>query len=128
MRVFVFRRLTGIRGATAAAIAEGQAAMLPLLEIRDRSRRPRYRLQHRRLMLPRDTSCDGARAATRARRMPDLRIIAQVPNNPQPLGMGFAKNDVVLRSTANRALAAMNADGTLGARGVGALIKTPGVG
>ncbi|HUC18880.1 MAG TPA: transporter substrate-binding domain-containing protein [Acetobacteraceae bacterium] len=52
-------------------------------------------------------------AAYFARRMPGLRIAAQVPDDPQPLGIGFAKNEPVLEAAVNDALASMRADGTL---------------
>lgn len=52
-------------------------------------------------------------AAWLARRTPNLRIVAQVPNDPQPLGIGFAKDEPVLRAAVNSALASMRADGTL---------------
>jgi ABC-type amino acid transport substrate-binding protein len=46
-----------------------------------------------------------------ARRMPYLRIVAQVPSGPQPLGIAFAKDEILLRRTVNRTLASMHADG-----------------
>jgi ABC-type amino acid transport substrate-binding protein len=47
------------------------------------------------------------------RQTPDLKIIAQVPNDPQPLGIGFAKNGGALQSALNAALASMKSDGTI---------------
>ncbi len=52
-------------------------------------------------------------AAYLAHRMPNLRIIAQVPNDPQPLGIGFAKDEAALTTAVNGVLASMRADGTL---------------
>jgi ABC-type amino acid transport substrate-binding protein len=48
-----------------------------------------------------------------ARQMPNLKIIAQVPNDPQPLGIGFAKGEKVLRTAVNAAIASMHSDGTM---------------
>lgn len=48
-----------------------------------------------------------------ARQRPGLRIVAQVPNDPQPLGIGFGKNDPALVSAVNAALAAMQHDGAM---------------
>jgi ABC-type amino acid transport substrate-binding protein len=48
-----------------------------------------------------------------ARQMPSLKVIAQVPNDPQPLGIGFAKGEVTLRTAMNAALASMRSDGTM---------------
>lgn len=47
-----------------------------------------------------------------ASQIPDLKVIAQVPNDPQPLGIGFAKDGGTLRTAVNAALAAMRTDGT----------------
>lgn len=47
-----------------------------------------------------------------ARRTPGLRIMAQVPNDPQPLGIGFNKNNPELLAAVNGALSAMKQDGT----------------
>jgi ABC-type amino acid transport substrate-binding protein len=52
-------------------------------------------------------------AAWLAARSPDLRIVAQVPNDSQPLGIGFGKNQPALLSAVNGALAAMQRDGSL---------------
>jgi ABC-type amino acid transport substrate-binding protein len=38
--------------------------------------------------------------------------VAQVPDDPQPLGIGFANNNPALLAAVNRALADMNADGS----------------
>ena len=35
-------------------------------------------------------------AAWLAAKRPDLRIVAQVPDDPQPLGIGFGKNQAAL--------------------------------
>jgi ABC-type amino acid transport substrate-binding protein len=51
-------------------------------------------------------------AAWLARRSPDLRIVAQVPNDPQPLGIGFDKNNLVLLGAVNAALSEIKQDGT----------------
>jgi ABC-type amino acid transport substrate-binding protein len=48
-----------------------------------------------------------------ARRMPNLRIVAQVPDDPQPLGIGFAKDERALEMAVNYALASMRTDGTM---------------
>jgi ABC-type amino acid transport substrate-binding protein len=53
-------------------------------------------------------------AAWLARRTPGLTIVAQVPDDPQPLGIGFASNNPALLAAVNRALADMNADGSYG--------------
>jgi ABC-type amino acid transport substrate-binding protein len=52
-------------------------------------------------------------AAYLARQRPGLRIAAQVPDDPQPLGIGFAKSEQVLLAAVNDVLASMRADGTL---------------
>jgi ABC-type amino acid transport substrate-binding protein len=51
-------------------------------------------------------------AAWLARRNPDLRIVAQVPDDPQPLGIGFDKDNLTLRGAVNAALANIKQDGT----------------
>lgn|GEM_PF-4732869 len=50
-------------------------------------------------------------AAWLARRTPGLRIVAQVPDDPQPLGIGFDKNNPELLAAVNGALSSMNQDG-----------------
>jgi ABC-type amino acid transport substrate-binding protein len=52
-------------------------------------------------------------AAYLARRTPNLRIIGQVPNDPQPLGIGFAKDEPALVAAVNGALASLRAGGAL---------------
>lgn len=54
-------------------------------------------------------------AAWLARQTPDLRIIAQVPDDPQPLGVGFNRNNSALLGAVNGALAAMQQDGSYAA-------------
>jgi ABC-type amino acid transport substrate-binding protein len=44
---------------------------------------------------------------------PDLRILAQVPDDPQPLGIGLGKNQPALLAAVNGVLAAMKRDGSL---------------
>jgi len=51
-------------------------------------------------------------AAWLARRTPGLRIAAQVPDDPQPLGVGFNKNNPELLGAVNGALSGMKHDGT----------------
>ncbi|WP_395711926.1 ABC transporter substrate-binding protein [Reyranella sp.] len=51
-------------------------------------------------------------AAWLARRTPGLRIVAQVPNDPQPLGIGLAKSNAALLAAINGALADLRQDGT----------------
>jgi ABC-type amino acid transport substrate-binding protein len=51
-------------------------------------------------------------AAWLAHRSPDLRVVAQVPDDPQPLGIGFDKNDTVLRGAVNAALLDIKQDET----------------
>jgi ABC-type amino acid transport substrate-binding protein len=51
-------------------------------------------------------------AAWLARRTPGLRIVAQVPNDPQPLGIGFNKNNPELLAAVNSALSGMKHDGS----------------
>lgn len=50
-------------------------------------------------------------AAWLARRTPGLVIAAQVPDDPQPLGIGFRPDNPGLRAAVNRALAEMTRDG-----------------
>ena len=50
-------------------------------------------------------------AAWLARRTPGLRIAVQIPHDPQPLGIGFAKNNPGLVVAVNSALAEMKQDG-----------------
>ena len=50
-------------------------------------------------------------AAWLARQTPGLRIIAQVPDDPQPLGIGFNRNNTALLVAVNDALAGMQQDG-----------------
>lgn len=45
------------------------------------------------------------------RETPGLRIVAQVPDDPQPLGIGFRKDQTQLLGAVNGALAAIKADG-----------------
>jgi len=52
-------------------------------------------------------------AAWLAAKSSDLRIVAQVPDDPQPLGIGFGKNQLALRTAVNSALAAMQRDGSM---------------
>src|SRR3954451_7106549 len=51
-------------------------------------------------------------AAWLARQTPGLRILGQVPNNPQPLGIGFNLNNPGLVAAVNGALADMGQDGS----------------
>jgi ABC-type amino acid transport substrate-binding protein len=51
-------------------------------------------------------------AAWLAQHSPGLRIVAQVPNDPQPLGIGFSKGNPDLLAAVNQALAAMTRDGS----------------
>jgi ABC-type amino acid transport substrate-binding protein len=46
-----------------------------------------------------------------AARKPGLRILAQVPDDPQPLGIGFGNGNTALAASVNRALEEMHADG-----------------
>jgi ABC-type amino acid transport substrate-binding protein len=50
-------------------------------------------------------------AAWLARRTPDMRILAQVPDDPQRLGVGFNKNNPELLAAVNSALSGMKQDG-----------------
>jgi ABC-type amino acid transport substrate-binding protein len=52
-------------------------------------------------------------AAWLAAKSPDLLIVAQVPNDPQPLGIGFAKDRPALVAAVNGALVAMQRDGRI---------------
>jgi len=52
-------------------------------------------------------------AAYLAQHTPNLKIIAEVPNDPQPLGIGFAKNEQTLLAATNDTLASMRADNSL---------------
>jgi ABC-type amino acid transport substrate-binding protein len=45
------------------------------------------------------------------RTTPGLRILAQVPDDPQPLGIGFAKGNVGLLAAVDRNLSAIRRDG-----------------
>jgi ABC-type amino acid transport substrate-binding protein len=47
-----------------------------------------------------------------ARRNPDLRIVAQVPHDLQPLGIGLAKNNIALLGAINAALADIKQNGS----------------
>jgi ABC-type amino acid transport substrate-binding protein len=51
-------------------------------------------------------------AAYLARRIPGLRIVAQVPADPQPLGIGFNRDNLGLLAAVNGALASLGSDGT----------------
>ena len=53
-------------------------------------------------------------AAWLARQTADLAIVAEVPDDPQPLGIGFARTNPGLLRVVNRALADMKQDGTYG--------------
>jgi len=50
-------------------------------------------------------------AAWLARQTPGLRIVAQLPDDPQPLGISFNQDNPALLGAVNRAVAAMTADG-----------------
>ena len=50
-------------------------------------------------------------AAWLARRTPDLRIVAQVPGDPQPLGIGFDKDNLTLLGAVNTTLTDIKQDG-----------------
>jgi ABC-type amino acid transport substrate-binding protein len=52
-------------------------------------------------------------AAWLAAKSPDLRIVAQVPDDPQPLGIGFGKNEPALLAAVNGALVVMQRDGSI---------------
>src|SRR3954470_23996782 len=47
-----------------------------------------------------------------SRQTPGLRILGQVPNNPQPLGIGFSQGNPGLVAAVNGALADMQQDGS----------------
>jgi ABC-type amino acid transport substrate-binding protein len=51
-------------------------------------------------------------AAWLAARTPGLAIVAQVPDDPQPLGIGFAKDNAALLRAVEDALADMQRDGS----------------
>lgn len=51
-------------------------------------------------------------AAWLARQTPGLRILGQVPDDPQPLGIGFNRRNPGLVATIDRALADMQRDGS----------------
>ena len=51
-------------------------------------------------------------AAWLSRRTPHLRILGQVPNDPQPLGIGFNRSNTCLLGKVNGALADLQRDGT----------------
>ena len=52
-------------------------------------------------------------AAWLAAKSRDLRIVAQVPDDPQPLGIGFGKHEPALVAAVNGALAAMQRNGNM---------------
>jgi ABC-type amino acid transport substrate-binding protein len=52
-------------------------------------------------------------AAWLAAKSPNLRIVSQVPDDPQPLGIGLGKNRLRLLAAVNGALAAMQQDGSM---------------
>jgi ABC-type amino acid transport substrate-binding protein len=52
-------------------------------------------------------------AAWLAAKSPNLHIVAQVPDDPQPLGIGFGKNQPALLAAVNGALAEMQRDGSM---------------
>jgi ABC-type amino acid transport substrate-binding protein len=43
----------------------------------------------------------------------DLRIVAQVPNDPQPLGIGFVRKNSEMVMAVNQVIATMQRDGSL---------------
>jgi ABC-type amino acid transport substrate-binding protein len=51
-------------------------------------------------------------AAWLAQRTPGLRIVAQVPDDPQPLGIGFNRSNPALATAVDSALAEIRRDGT----------------
>src|SRR3954471_10885185 len=51
-------------------------------------------------------------AAWLSRQTPGLRILGQVPENPEPLGIGFNLDNPGLVATVNGALTAMQRDGS----------------
>jgi ABC-type amino acid transport substrate-binding protein len=52
-------------------------------------------------------------AAWLAAKRHNLRIVAQVPNDPQPLGIGFAKKNLEMVMAVNQVIATMQRDGSL---------------
>jgi ABC-type amino acid transport substrate-binding protein len=48
-----------------------------------------------------------------AQKNPALRVVAQLPNDPQPLGIGFGKAELALVAAVNRSVAAMQRDGSM---------------
>jgi ABC-type amino acid transport substrate-binding protein len=50
-------------------------------------------------------------AAWLTRQTPGLRIVAQLPDDPQPLGIGFNKNSPLLVARVNGVLSEMKQDG-----------------
>jgi ABC-type amino acid transport substrate-binding protein len=52
-------------------------------------------------------------AAWLAAKRPNLRIVAQVPNDPQPLGIGFGKKNSGMVTAMNQVIATMQQDGSL---------------
>jgi ABC-type amino acid transport substrate-binding protein len=52
-------------------------------------------------------------AAWLAAKRPNLRVVAQVPNDPQPLGIGFATNNSELVAAVDGILTTMRQDGSL---------------
>jgi ABC-type amino acid transport substrate-binding protein len=52
-------------------------------------------------------------AAWLAANSSDLRIVAQVPDDPQPLGIRFGKNEPALVAAVDGALVAMQRDGSM---------------
>ena len=52
-------------------------------------------------------------AAWLAAKSPDLRIVGQVANDPQPLGIGFAKKNSEMVMAVNQVIATMQRDGSL---------------
>jgi ABC-type amino acid transport substrate-binding protein len=52
-------------------------------------------------------------AAWFVRHTPGLRILGQVPDDPQPLGIGFALKSAVLCGAVDAVLGRMEQDGTL---------------
>jgi ABC-type amino acid transport substrate-binding protein len=51
-------------------------------------------------------------AAWLARQTPGLRILASVPDDPQPLGIGFSRGNPDLVAAVDRTLADMHRDGS----------------
>ncbi|HEX6565926.1 MAG TPA: transporter substrate-binding domain-containing protein, partial [Chthoniobacterales bacterium] len=52
-------------------------------------------------------------AAWLAAKRPNLRVVAQVPNDPQPLGIGFGKKNLGMVTAMNQVIATMQQDGSL---------------